>query len=78
MNTMYKSSAFSIKHRLEAQIKAFQGIVEACDYALKCVHPADDQVKNGHIKERNIATGVIAVLMAQLDENKKDILSGMD
>lgn len=75
---MYRSSAFSIKRRLEAQIKAFQGIVEACDYALKCVHPSDAQVKNSHITERNIATGVITVLMAQLDENKKDILNGMD
>lgn len=78
MNTMYKSSAFSIKRRLEAQIKAFQDIVSACDYALKCVHPSDAQVIKNHIHERDIATGVITLLMAQLDDNKKDILSGMD
>jgi len=78
MKVMYKSSAFSLKHRLEAQIKAFQGIVDACNQALKCVHPKDLEVRNNHIRERDLATRVIKQLMDQLDENKKDILGGLD
>lgn len=78
MNCMYKSSAYSIKRRLEAQIKAFQTIVEACNEALKCVHPKDLEVKNNHIREREFASNVIKRLMAQMDENKNDILSGLE
>jgi len=78
MNTMYKSSAYSIKHRLEAQIKAFRDIVDACNYALKCVHQSDTEVKNNHIREREFATNVIKQLTVQLSANQKDIASGMD
>lgn len=78
MNTMYKSSAYSIKRRLEAQIKAFKDIVEACNHALKCVNEADTEVKNNHIRERDLATRIIDKLTGELEKNRKDIASAMD
>lgn len=75
---MYRSSAYSVKHRLEAQLKAQQLIVEACDEAIKRVHPEDPVVRACHVNEREIARASICKIMALLDANRLEIVRGLE
>lgn len=75
---MYRSSAFSIKRRLEVTIKAMQMIVESCDAEIKNAHPADTHVINSHKRERDYATAMICKLAKQLEEAQADIRSSID
>jgi len=75
---MYRSSAYSVKLRLEAQIKAQQDIVAACDEAIKRVHPEDKAIKASHDNARAMATVNISRLMTQLDNNRLEIVRGLD
>ena len=78
MPKMHRSSAFTLKRRLEVTIKAMQMIVESCDTELKNTHPDDIQVKNSHNRERAYATAMICKLAKQLEETQADIRSSID
>ena len=75
---MHRSSAYTMKRMLQAELQAFRSIQELCDHELKSIHPDDIAVKANIIKERDFIGVVMCRLMKQLDDNRQDIIKGIE